>query len=164
MLLSFNLFTYHRLGQCTLNHLWWEEEHLFPNGNGLGMRYGWFTMLSQFLLGFRFMSTYIFKNFTFLLIFFRTTPTAYGISQARGQIGAAAASLHHSHSNTKSELCLQSAPQPQQHRILNPLSEARDWTHILMDPGWVLQPLSHEGNSLNVLLKPWEDRARRNSF
>ena len=31
---------------------------------------------------------------------FRATPEAYGGSRARGQIGAAAASLHHSHSNT----------------------------------------------------------------
>ena len=31
---------------------------------------------------------------------------AYGSSQARGQIGAAAASLHHSHSNSGSEPCL----------------------------------------------------------
>ena len=30
-------------------------------------------------------------------------PTAYGGSQARGQIGATAASLHHSHSNARSE-------------------------------------------------------------
>ena len=33
---------------------------------------------------------------------FRTAPVAYGGSQARGQIGAVAASLHHSHSNTGS--------------------------------------------------------------
>ena len=33
---------------------------------------------------------------------FRATPTAYGSSQARGGIGAVAASLHHSHSNTRS--------------------------------------------------------------
>ena len=36
---------------------------------------------------------------------------ARGGSQARGQIGAAAAGLHHSHSNAKSELHLQPTPQ-----------------------------------------------------
>ena len=39
-------------------------------------------------------------------------------------------------------------PQRQQW-ILNLLSEARDWTHILMDTGWVYYPLSHNGNSLS---------------
>ena len=34
------------------------------------------------------------------LFFFRAEPTAYGSSQARGHIGAAAAGLHHSHSST----------------------------------------------------------------
>ena len=34
--------------------------------------------------------------------FFRATPVAYGNFQARGQIGAANASLHHNHSNAKS--------------------------------------------------------------
>ena len=38
-------------------------------------------------------------------------PAAYGVSQARGQIGALAASLHHSHSNAGSEWCLQPIPQ-----------------------------------------------------
>ena len=50
-------------------------------------------------------------------IFLRATPAAYGSSQARGWIGAAGASLHHS---------------SQQCRILNSLMEARDQTHILM--------------------------------
>ena len=36
----------------------------------------------------------------------RATPAAYGGSQARGQIGATASSLHHSHSNARSEPCL----------------------------------------------------------
>ena len=36
---------------------------------------------------------------------------AYGSSQATGWIGAIAAGLHHSHSNTGSELSLQATPQ-----------------------------------------------------
>ena len=42
-----------------------------------------------------------------LFLLFRATPAAYGSSQARGQIRGAAAGLHHSHSNTSSELHLQ---------------------------------------------------------
>ena len=34
-----------------------------------------------------------------------------------------------------------------QHRILNPLSEARDRTLILMDTSQILNPLSHNRNS-----------------
>ena len=56
--------------------------------------------------------------FLFVFCLFRAVPTAYGGSQAKGQIGAAAASLPHS---------------SQHHRILNPLSKARDRTRILMD-------------------------------
>ena len=39
----------------------------------------------------------------FFLFLFMATPVAYGSSQAEGGIGAAAASLHHSHSHTGSE-------------------------------------------------------------
>ena len=35
----------------------------------------------------------------YFFFLFRAAPAAYGGSQARGQIGAVAASLHHSHSN-----------------------------------------------------------------
>ena len=42
---------------------------------------------------------------------FRTTPKAYGGSQARSQIRAIAASLRHSHSNSGSRLCLWPARQ-----------------------------------------------------
>ena len=72
---------------------------------------------------------------------------AYGGSQARGRIRAAAASLHHSHSNARSELICDLHHSSQQRWILNPLSEARDQTRILMDPSQVLDPLSHSGNS-----------------
>ena len=42
------------------------------------------------------------KTFFFFFCLFRVTPAAYGGSQARGQIGVAAASLCHSHSNAGS--------------------------------------------------------------
>ena len=42
---------------------------------------------------------------------FRGVPVAYGSSQARDQIGAADAGLPHSHSNPRSEPCLQPTPQ-----------------------------------------------------
>jgi len=47
----------------------------------------------------------------FIFCLFRAAPGAYGDSQARGPIGAVAASLHHSHSKGGSELCLQPTPQ-----------------------------------------------------
>ena len=50
----------------------------------------------------------------FVFVFFAISwaaPVAYGGSQARGQIGAVAASLHQSHSNTRSEPHLQPTPQ-----------------------------------------------------
>ena len=59
-------------------------------------------------------------RFTFFFFFclFRAAPMAYGSSQARGWIGAVAASLHQS---------------SWQHPVLNPTSKAKDWTWALMD-------------------------------
>ena len=51
-----------------------------------------------------------------IIIIILFTPTAYGSSQARGQIGALTASLHHSHSHARSKLHLQSTPQALQQR------------------------------------------------
>ena len=65
-----------------------------------------------------------------------------------GQMGAAAAGLHHSHSNVGSELHLQPLLRSSQQRwTLNPLSEARDRTHILIDTSQVLNLLIHNRNS-----------------
>ena len=49
--------------------------------------------------------------FIYLFLFFRAAPATYGSSQARGPIRAAAASLHHSHSNVGSKPRLQPIPQ-----------------------------------------------------
>ena len=77
-------------------------------------------------------------SFSFVFCLFRATLMAYRGSQARSQIGAVATGLHHSHSNAGSELCLCDLHySSQQHWILNPLSEARDRTHILMDTSQV---------------------------
>ena len=46
------------------------------------------------------------NNSFFLFCLFRAAPAAYGGSQARGRIGAVAAGLHHSQSNTGSKLLL----------------------------------------------------------
>ena len=61
----------------------------------------------------------LFSFLPFFFCLFRTTPAAYRGSQARGQIRSAAASLHHSHSNTRSKshlrpmLQLEATPDPQ---------------------------------------------------
>ena len=56
-----------------------------------------------------------FQPFLFWAIFFpllfRATAMAYGNSQARSLIRAAAAGLHHSHSNTRCEPYLRATPQ-----------------------------------------------------
>ena len=49
--------------------------------------------------------------FYFVFCLFRAASMAYGDSQARGRIGATAAGLHKSHSNTGSEPCLRAIPQ-----------------------------------------------------
>ena len=71
--------------------------------------------------------------FFFFFCLFRAIPEAKGGSQARGSIGAVATGLHHSHSNMGSELRLRPTPHSsQQCWIVNPLSEARDRTRVLM--------------------------------
>ena len=59
--------------------------------------------------------------FVCLFVFFRAALVANGSSQARGQIGAVAAGLRHSHSQVGDLHCSSG-----QQWILNPLSEARD--------------------------------------
>ena len=59
---------------------------------------------------------------------------AYGGSQAGGRMGAVSAGLSQSHSNLGDPSHAHDLHHSsQQHQILNPLSEARDWTWVLMD-------------------------------
>ena len=55
------------------------------------------------------MVSYFILFLSFCLL--RPVPMAYGGSQARGRMGATAAGLHHSHSNTESEPRLRPTPQ-----------------------------------------------------
>ena len=73
---------------------------------------------------------WVFLVFCFFCLF-RAAPTTYWSSQARGWIWAAAARLHHSHSNTGSE------PHLWQCQIPNPLSH---WARLGIKPAssWVL--------------------------
>ena len=57
-----------------------------------------------------FFSSSSFFFFFFFFCFLEPTPVAYGSRQARGQIRATAAGLHHSHSKAESKLCLQPTP------------------------------------------------------
>ena len=74
----------------------------------------------------------IFFLFFFFFCIFKAAPAAYGSSQARGWMRASDASLHHSHSNWDPSLIFDLHCSSCQHWILNPLSEVRDQTRILM--------------------------------
>ena len=78
---------------------------------------------------------------------FTAVPVAYRSFQARGQIGAVAAGLRHSHSNVGSELCLGPTPQftatpdPLTHWARPGIEPAISWTlvrFITADPLWEL--------------------------
>ena len=93
-------------------------------------------------------NTFLWNFFYFFSLSFMTKPGAYGSSWDRGWIGAAAASLHHSHSNEGFRWHLR--PTPQLMATLDP--QSTEWGQ-----GWNANPhgyslgsflLSHNGNSL----------------
>ena len=76
-------------------------------GVGIGEQWKWIYL--TFLIH---IAKLIFRKVApFFYVFLGPHPQHCGGSQARGLIGAVAASLHHSHSNVGSELSLQPAPQ-----------------------------------------------------
>ena len=75
----------------------------------------------------------IFNKFIYLFIW-GATGAAYGSSQARSLIRPTGVGLHHSHRNAGSKPSLQPIYHSSwQHQILNPVSEIRDRTCVLMD-------------------------------
>ena len=82
----------------------------------------------------------------FFSFLFRAAPGAYGSSQARGWIGAAAAGLGHSHSNAGSSHVCDLHHSSRQLQILNPLSKGIEpissWIlvgFVSAEPQWELQ-------------------------
>ena len=77
------------------------------------------------------------KSGIFLFGLFRDAPAAYGGSQGRGQIRAAAPGLHHCHNNTRSEPHLQPTPQLMATLDPQPTEQGQGSTHNLMVPSWI---------------------------
>ena len=75
---------------------------------------------------------------------------AHGDSQARGRIGTAAACLYHTATATPDPcpIC-ELHHSSRQCQIPNPLSETRDWTHILMDASRVSAELQRQLQNLH---------------
>ena len=73
----------------------------------------------------------------FFFFFFEARPRVYGSSQAKGWIGAIAASYTTTTARQDPSLLLDLQHSSQQCWILNSLSKARDQIHILMDTSWV---------------------------
>ena len=88
--------------------------------------------------------------FCFCFCLFRAAPMAYGSSQPRGGIGAAAASLHHSHSNAES-LTHWARPgiKPESSRILVGI--------VTAEPQWDLQYRIFVGDDVEVIGKASPD-------
>ena len=77
----------------------------------IGLIYNYFNYFWEYsevpgLWGHRLGLCWFYHLFYFIFLSFRATLLVYGDSQARGQIGAVAPGLHHSHSNSGSELHL----------------------------------------------------------
>jgi len=92
--------------------------------------------------------------FFFFWSFFRAAPSAYGGSQARGQIRAAAACLHHSHKpyHIGATSATHTHHNSLQGWILNPLRARLGIKHV---SSWilVLKPLRHNGSSCHEYLR-----------
>ena len=104
----------------------------------------------KIVLHFLFLFIYL---FTYLFCLFRARPVPHRSSQARGPIWATAAGLYHSHSNARSEPCLQPASQ----LMATPYPQPTEWcqesnlqSHGSQSDSFLLR---HDGNSCFALFK-----------
>ena len=100
-----------------------------------------------------FFFSFLFFSSSSFFFFFLFRAKVYGSSQARGGIGAAAVGLHHSHSNAGSNPCLWPTPQFTAMLDLNPVSEVRDQTCILMDISQVCYHWATMGSPENIRIQ-----------
>ena len=89
----------------------------------------------------------LFACFLFIY-FFVAAFMAYRSSQARVQVGAATEAYTTATATPDLSCICDLCCGLWQLQIINPLIEARDWTCILLDTSWVLNQLSHNGNTL----------------
>ena len=127
-------------GRVFMSELGWGEMKALPSKNATNSHY--YSKLSflsvnafQIPQALKWLSTLCF--FLLLLLLFRAALKAYGRSQARCWIRAAAAGLHHSTATRDLSHIWDLHHRSQQCQILNPLSEAMDWTCMLMDTSQV---------------------------
>ena len=120
-----------RVFQCGWVLFWLNLEHYFFMGSS-GQQ--------------RFVCLFVFVFFSFFF-FFRAIPAVYGSSWAKGRIRAAAAGLARAIATRDPSLTYDLHYSLQQWQLLNPLSEARDQTCILMNTSRFCNLLSHNGNS-----------------
>ena len=73
----------------------------------------------------------------FFLMLFRAAPMVYGGSQARGRMNWSYGCRPQSQTQQHQIWAVSSTYSSQQHRILNPLSKARDQSFVLMDASWI---------------------------
>ena len=97
-------------------------------------------------------SLFFFNFFCFLLYFFRVVPAAYGSSQVRVRLKVQLLAYTIPTAMQDSSHVCDLQHTSWQPWVLNPLSEARDQTCILMDTSQGHNPLSHNGNSSVLLM------------
>ena len=127
------------------NNLWVGEVQVLSDSGALFLRD--FLNKSGFLV------------LVFVLLF-RAAHVAHGSSHARVQVGAVL--LAHTTATARPDLSC--SWDLWQHRILHPLREARDWTHILMATSQVCNLLSHSGNSESEFYRLLEEATGKRSW
>ena len=126
-----------------------QPQNILEAGTKLVDRFCCCCCFYYFILVDKFWCFFFFFSFFCL---FRATSMAYGSFQTKGQIGAVAASLHHSHSKVRSDLSLvcDLHCSLQQCQIPDPLREARDRTCILMEASRICFCCATEGTFKSI--------------